>query len=43
MDDVSRSFPDLSRAQVYACLAYYEDHCTGIDAVVAEQMSERIS
>ena len=26
IDDVCRSFPDLSRAQVYECLAYYEDH-----------------
>ena len=40
VDDVCRSFPDLSRAQVYECLAYYEDHRTQIDALVAEQMSE---
>ena len=26
IDDVVRSFPDLTRAQVYECLAYYEDH-----------------
>jgi uncharacterized protein (DUF433 family) len=32
--------PDLSRAQVYECLAHYEDHRTQIDALVAEQMSE---
>jgi len=38
--DVCRSFPDLSRAQVYECLAYYEDHRTEVDALVAEQMSE---
>ena len=37
VDDVCRSFPDLSRAQVYECLAYYEDHRTQIDALVAEQ------
>jgi uncharacterized protein (DUF433 family) len=42
VDDVCRSFPDLSRAQVYECLAYYEDHRTEIDALVAEQMSEEI-
>src|SRR5258705_12978526 len=42
VDDVCRSFPDLSRAQVYECLAYYEDHRTQIDALVAEQMSEEI-
>jgi uncharacterized protein (DUF433 family) len=42
VDDVCRSFPDLSRAQVYECLAYYEDYRTQIDALVAEQMSEEI-
>ena len=42
VDDVCRSFPDLSRAKVYECLAYYEDHRTQIDALVAEQMSEEI-
>jgi uncharacterized protein (DUF433 family) len=40
VDEVVRSFPDLSRAQVYECLAYYEDHRTEIDALVAEQMAE---
>ena len=25
VDDVVRSFPELTRAQVYECLAYYED------------------
>ena len=42
VDDVLRSFPDLTRAQVYECLAYYEDHRTEIDALVAEQMSETL-
>lgn len=40
VDDVVRSFPDLTRAQVYECLAYYEDHRGEIDLLVAEQMSE---
>jgi uncharacterized protein (DUF433 family) len=40
VEDVLRSFPDLTRAQVYECLAYYEDHRTEIDALVAEQMAE---
>ena len=40
VDDVHRTFPDLTRAQIYECLAYYEDHRTEIDALVAEQMSE---
>ena len=39
VDDVVRSFPDLSRAQVYECLAYHEVHRTEIDTLVARQMS----
>ena len=31
IDDVVRSFPDLTRAQVYESLAYYEDHRAEID------------
>jgi uncharacterized protein (DUF433 family) len=40
IDDVVRSFPELTRAQVYECLAYYEDHRDEIDWLVAEQMAE---
>ena len=36
---VSRCFPNLTRAQVYECLAYYEDHRGEIDVLVARQMS----
>jgi uncharacterized protein (DUF433 family) len=36
---VSRCFPNLSRAQVYECLAYYEDHRGEIDLLVARQMT----
>ena len=32
-------FPTLSRAQVYECLAYYEDHKGEIDLLVARQMA----
>lgn len=32
-------FPSLTRAQVYECLAYYEDHRGEIDVLVARQMS----
>lgn len=39
VDDVVRSFPDLTRAQVYECLAYYEDHRAVIDALIARQMN----
>jgi len=38
VDDVVRSFPDLTGAQVYECLAYYEDHRAEIDSLVARQM-----
>jgi uncharacterized protein (DUF433 family) len=40
IDDVVRSFPDLTRAQVYECLAYYEDHREEITWLVAEQIAE---
>ncbi len=33
-------FPDLTKAQIYACLAYYEDHRDQINLLVAEQMSD---
>lgn len=39
VDDVCRSFPELKRSQVYACLAYYEDHRGEIDVLIAEQMA----
>ena len=39
-DDAVRSFPELTRAQVYECLAYYEDHRGEIDCLIAQQMSE---
>ena len=32
-------FPQLSRSQVYECLAYYEDHRGEIDLLVARQMT----
>ena len=40
VDDVVKSFPSLTRAQVYECLAYYEDHKAEIDFAVAGQMAE---
>ena len=35
----TRCLPTLTRAQVYECLAYYEDHRGEIDVLVARQMS----
>ena len=32
-------FPQLTRAQVYECLAYYEDHRGEIDLLIARQMA----
>jgi len=34
---VTRCFPDITRAQVYESLAYYEDHRGEIDVLVARQ------
>jgi uncharacterized protein (DUF433 family) len=39
-DDIVRELPLLTRAQVYECLAYYEDHKADIDLWVAEQMAD---
>jgi uncharacterized protein (DUF433 family) len=40
VDEVCRSFPGVTRAQVYECLAYYEDHRPEIDDLVAKQMHD---
>lgn len=40
IDDACRSFPGVTRAQVYECLAYYEDHRAEIDDLVAGQMRD---
>lgn len=33
-------FPNLTKAQVYECLAYYEDHRGEIDLLIARQMAQ---
>jgi uncharacterized protein (DUF433 family) len=33
-------FPSLTKAQVYECLAYYEDHRDEINLLVAEQLAD---
>jgi uncharacterized protein (DUF433 family) len=40
VDSVVRQLPGLTRAQVYECLSYYEDHLAKIDFLVARQMAE---
>jgi uncharacterized protein (DUF433 family) len=37
---VPECFPGVTKAQVYECLAYYEDHRGEIDYLVARQMVE---
>lgn len=39
VDDATRSFPSLTRAQVYEALCYYEDNKEEIDLLVARQMA----
>jgi len=34
---VQSCFPNVTRAQVYECMAYYEDHKGEIDLLVARQ------
>ena len=40
VDSVTGQLPGLTRAQVYECLAYYEDHLAEIDYLIARQMAE---
>jgi len=37
---ITNCFPNLTKAQVYECLAYYEDHKGEIDLLVARQMAQ---
>jgi uncharacterized protein (DUF433 family) len=39
VEDVVSSLSNLRRAQVYECLAYYEDHKPEIDPLVAAQIA----
>jgi uncharacterized protein (DUF433 family) len=36
---IANCFPVLSKAQIYECLAYYEDHKGEIDLLVARQLA----
>jgi uncharacterized protein (DUF433 family) len=38
VDEVVASFPRLTRAQVYECLAYYEDYQNELEPLVAAQI-----
>ena len=37
VDEVVTSFPRLTRAQFYECLAFYEDHRSELDPLIAAQ------
>ena len=36
---VDRCFPNITRAQMFECLAYYEDHRGEVDVLIARQMA----
>ena len=40
IDSSSNCFPNITPAQVYECLAYYEDHGGEIDLLIARQLTE---
>ena len=37
---IANCLPVLTKAQVYECLAYYEDHRGEVDLLVARQMAD---
>lgn len=39
VDSLPAQLPGLTRAQIFECLAYYEDHRNEIDALVTGQMA----
>jgi len=40
IDTINAAFPDLTRGQIYECLAYYEDHRAEIERLALAQMQE---
>ena len=40
VDAIRGAFPDLTRAQIYECLAYYEDHRAEIERLALPQITE---
>jgi uncharacterized protein (DUF433 family) len=40
VEEIRGAFPDLRRAQIFECLAYYEDHRAEIEQLALAQMSE---
>ena len=40
IDGIHDAFPDLTRAQIFECLAYYEDHRAEIERLALPQIEE---
>jgi len=40
VDQIRDTFPDLTRAQIFECLAYYEDHRTEIERLALPQIQD---
>jgi uncharacterized protein (DUF433 family) len=40
VDAIHATFPDLSRAQIFECLAYYEDHRAEIERLALPQIEQ---
>lgn len=40
VEGIHNAFPDLTRAQIFECLAYYEDHRAEIERLALRQMEE---
>lgn len=38
VDGVQQRLPDLTRAQIYECLAYYEDHKAAVETLALDQL-----
>ncbi len=38
VDGIRQRLPDLTRAQIYECLAYYEDHKAEIESLALDQI-----
>ena len=39
IEEILRCFPHITRAQVYECLSYYEDHRSEIDPLADQQLA----
>ncbi len=40
VDSIRAAFPDLTRSQIFECLAYYEDHQAEIERLALPQIEE---